>query len=397
MPHLDVVVETPIAESFRVRQVRGLFDLPPARTAREEFHVELPAADEDWSVGAIVGPSGSGKSTIAQAAYGAALHRPGEWPRDRAVIDALPDCGIKQITQMLSAVGFSSPPAWLKPYHALSTGQQFRCDLAAALLSVAPLIAFDEFTSVVDRTVAQFGSAAVANAIRARHNSKVRSAPRRKFVAVTCHYDVLPWLAADWVLDMATGKLQRGRLRRPDIHLEIRRADRAAWSGFARHHYLSSRLNPLATCYLATWRDEPVALCGVLNAIGHRGIRRISRLVVLPDYQGLGIGGRLLDAIGELHRETGFRTTITTSHPAMIARLRASPRWRITAVRRGGSSWGNFARRKNIRSTSSGRTVVSAEFRPDIINIQALHNRSVAAGRTSCSPKPPTTARRACG
>jgi hypothetical protein len=60
-----------------------------------------------------------------------------------------------------------------------------------------PRVAFDEFTSVVDRNVARIGSAAVAKAIRAGQI-------RRRFVAVTCHYDVLEWLEPDWMIDMAT-------------------------------------------------------------------------------------------------------------------------------------------------------------------------------------------------
>ncbi len=151
---LNHTVQTQIIESFRVRQTRGLFDLPELKTASEEFSVELPDMHEDWQIGVIVGPSGSGKSTVARAAYGENVITQRNWPTDRAVIDALPPGPIKRVTGMLSAVGFASPPSWLKPYHVLSTGEQFRCDLAAALLSDHSLIVFDEFTSVVDRTVA---------------------------------------------------------------------------------------------------------------------------------------------------------------------------------------------------------------------------------------------------
>ena len=40
---------------------------------------------------------------------------------------------IKDIVALLSAVGFASPPAWLRPFHVLSTGQQFRVTLALLL------------------------------------------------------------------------------------------------------------------------------------------------------------------------------------------------------------------------------------------------------------------------
>ena len=112
---------------------------------------------------------------------------------------------------MLTAVGFSSPPAWVKPYRVLSQGEQFRCDLARALLTGKRRVVFDEFTSVVDRTVARIGSAAVAKAVRrsgagvspANTSSAAILVARKQFVAVTCHYDVAEWLEPDWVLDMA--------------------------------------------------------------------------------------------------------------------------------------------------------------------------------------------------
>src|SRR5690606_14853059 len=102
--------------------------------ARETFAAELPGVDEPWTIGAIVGPSGSGKSTLARAAYGAALYEPGDWPAERAIVDALGDAPMQQLARTLTAVGLGSPPTWIKPYRVLSGGEKFRCDLARALL-----------------------------------------------------------------------------------------------------------------------------------------------------------------------------------------------------------------------------------------------------------------------
>ena len=193
MPFLETTVECPTHDSFRVQQVAGLFDVPLEAKCGERFAAEVPALDEAWTIGAIVGPSGSGKSTLAQAAFGEALHRPGNWPDNRAVVDAFDERrSIKEITHALTAVGFSSPPAWIKPYRVLSGGERFRCDLARALLEDRPLVVFDEFTSVVDRNVARVVSAAVSKAIRSGQIGG-------RFVAVTCHYDVTDWLEPDWM------------------------------------------------------------------------------------------------------------------------------------------------------------------------------------------------------
>jgi GNAT superfamily N-acetyltransferase len=359
---IDVTVESLVHESFRVRQVAGMFDLAPQLATQGRFTAEVPGLDEPWQIGVMVGPSGSGKTTIARAAYGQAFYRPTPWPADRAVIDAFPPCPIKELVRTLTAVGLGSVPAWLRPYHVLSHGEQFRCELARAILTGGELVVFDEFTSVVDRTVARICSAAVAKALRKAIDSDAAAAAGR-FVAVTCHYDVVAWLEPDWVLDMADQTLKRGRLRRPAIELQIDRVHHSAWRLFAPHHYLSGRLNKSARCYLARWCDQPVAFCALLPSLRGGRAWRISRIVVLPAYQGIGIGGRFMEAIARHHLGQGLRTSITTGHPGMIGYLKSSPCWRITRVALGGSRATPFLRRKRFR-TSHGRTVVSALFRP---------------------------------
>ncbi|MGQ9576475.1 MAG: GNAT family N-acetyltransferase [Thermoguttaceae bacterium] len=384
MPHIELTVACPVHESFRVRQVAGMFDVPLAQRLSERFAVDLPDLGEEWGIGLVVGPSGSGKTTIARKLFGAHLYQRGAWPADKAVVDCLGELPIKRITELFTAVGFSSPPSWIKPYHVLSTGEQFRCDLARALAAGggwpsadqnppsppgachrppdtqeasrvprAPLVVFDEFTSVVDRTVARIVSAAIAKGIR-----QGRIACR--FVAVTCHYDVTEWLAPDWVLDMASSSFDRRCLQRPPIELELFRCERRAWRLFARHHYLTGSLNPCAQCFLALWGGVPVAFCATVPMIGRRRHRRISRLVVLPDYQGVGIGMAVLEAVAQLHRGQGYRVGITGSHPALIAHCRRSPRWRTVGVKKAGS---RSAKGFRDYRGSAGRAVVSFEYR----------------------------------
>ncbi len=300
-----------------------MFDVALEEKVTERFEVELPADDEDWSIGVIVGPSGSGKSTIARKAYDKNLVEGFRWPRDKAVVDGFGEKTIKEITHALTAVGFSSPPSWVKPYGVLSNGEKFRCDLARALLSGKPLIAYDEFTSVVDRTVAKIGSAAVSKAIR-------KGKLGRQFVAVTCHYDVVEWLEPDWVLDMASRRLARGRLRRPQIRLDVAAVHRSAFSLFRRHHYLNGNISTAAKSFCAFFGNEPVAFSAWMHRLT-RGRRkhdmREHRTVVLPDYQGLGIGNRLSEFCASIWTGAGGRSFSTTGHPAMIRYRSASPNW----------------------------------------------------------------------
>lgn len=184
----------------RLKQTQGIFDLPPgeAQELKWKIDVTLP---EKWHIGAIIGESGSGKTTIARELAGKVgfrviegkdadgnLIEPFVWDRDRAVC-AHTDLPIADWTGLLSRVGFSSPPAWCRPYQVLSNGQQFRCNLARAIAEThrgdaedaekkaksgnpAPVF-FDEFASLVHDQVA---SAAVAKAVRGMGG---------RFVAVT--------------------------------------------------------------------------------------------------------------------------------------------------------------------------------------------------------------------
>ena len=334
-----IAVSSPIADTPRVQQVRGMFDLTPESTSRVEWDVDLPLEERIWNMGLILGPSGSGKSTIARQLWGQAYGRSSsmEWPASSSVLDAFPaSLSIRDVVSLLSAVGFSSPPAWLRPFHVLSTGQQFRVMLARLLAGVstcaegpqckthnpAPILC-DEFTSVVDRTVAQIGSAAVAKAVRARN---------LQFVALSCHEDVEPWLNPDWVYRPAEQAFAWRELwPRPAITLRIRRCEASAWVLFAQHHYLSDNLNNSAACFLATWHDRPVCFSAWLPFMG-TGFpgRREHRTVTLPDYQGVGIGNAVSDTIAAMWKALGFKATSTTTHPAMIASRKRSFNWLLT-------------------------------------------------------------------
>ena len=129
MPSIDVVVSCPIHDSFRVQQVAGMFDVPLAERATERFEVDVPGIDEEWQIGLIVGPSGSGKSTIAGHAFKANVYTNAQWRSDRAVVDCFGELSVRHVVDLFTAVGFGSPPSWVKPYHVLSNGERFRCDL----------------------------------------------------------------------------------------------------------------------------------------------------------------------------------------------------------------------------------------------------------------------------
>lgn len=96
-----------------------------------------------------------------------------------------------------------------------------------------------------------------------------------------------------------------------------------------RHHYLSRAHNNGANVYVATINGYLAAFISVMH-FPHaivKNMKKVHRLVVLPDFQGFGIGGRLLDAMGEHLAVTSQRLSIVTSSPALAFGLRNNPKW----------------------------------------------------------------------
>jgi GNAT superfamily N-acetyltransferase len=300
-----------------------MFDLAPAARAVRSWNVMLPLEDRHWHIGLVVGPSGSGKSTIARALFPEALgDGAAVWPAQAAILDGFPaTMPIKSITRLLGAVGLSSPPSWLKPFHVLSTGERFRAQLARLLAYSRALAVMDEYSSSVDRTAAQIASAALARLVRATE---------RKFIAVTCHKDVEAWLDPDWTYRPDINHFAWRRLRRrAAITLQIRRIGLETWPHFRPHHYLSADISRSAEAFAAWWRGKPVAFSAWINNLNKGGGKREHRTVVLPDYQGIGIGSALSDFAASLWAGLGRRVLSTTAHPGFVASRMRSKQWRL--------------------------------------------------------------------
>jgi hypothetical protein len=310
-------------QTARVIQVSSLFDIPAGEKLSHHLDADLPVEDKPWNVGLVVGPSGSGKSSLAKELWPGALLGEQKWSPDGALIDDFPSgMGIKEVIALLSAVGLSTIPSYLRPYRTLSTGEQFRASIARAMAENDGLVVVDEYSSVVDRQIARVASHALAKTVR-------RTA--RQLIAVSCHFDLTEWLQPDWTYDVATGEFTWRCLQpRPPIHVQIFPCDRSVWSAFSRFHFLSAELSASAKCFAAT---ADGTLAGFIAYVHQphaktRNIKRITRTVVTPDFQGIGLGSVMSDWLGQSLYEQGFRLHSVTAHPVQ-QRIRArSPRWR---------------------------------------------------------------------
>lgn len=348
MPSFKHVIEADYKPTFRSQKVAGMFDVQVEEKLRREWTVNLPIEERPWNVGLIIGPSGSGKTTIANRVFGDRVHHGFDWSKACFMDDFPAGAEVKDITETLSKVGFSSPPQWLLPYSALSNGQKFRAELARCLMEYDSLFVFDEFTSVVDRQVARIGAYAFQKVVRKRQT---------QFVAVTCHYDVEEWLEPDWVYDVSLNAFKWGSLRRPEIKLEIVRVHHSAWKLFKDHHYLTGEINKAAACFVGLIDGRPVVFDAWLPFFGrlsHGKGMRGHRTVCLPDFQGLGLGNRLFSELARMWAGLGYRVFSATAHPAEINKRIASGEWRITGQGRtaqDGKKGGTTVKRASNRLT----------------------------------------------
>lgn len=302
---------------------------------RDKTEITIPYDLEDakhfkWNIGVIYGNSGSGKTTILKK-----LGKITEcsFDPDKPLISNFDWLEPKDATMLLTSIGLSSVPTWLRPFKLLSNGEQYRAELAYKVgkENGNKVILVDEYTSVVDRDVAKAMSFALQKYVR-KNNKRI--------VLSSCHSDIMEWLMPDWTCSpQKGGALERGdwlRQGRPKIELQVSRTESGTWDFFKKHHYLTENCSKGFAHLLFEWNNKPVGICvykaqptgAVPNGYG------LSRVVVLPDFQGMGIGSKISEFTAGLMINNGKRFFIKTVNPALGEYMDNSDKFRPTAKNR---------------------------------------------------------------
>lgn len=250
----------------------------------------------NFNIGLIVGNSGSGKTTLIKKIYGDACFN-SELDQTKPIIDQFPDeMSYDDRSNILNSIGLSQVVCWIRPVSTLSNGQKFRAEAALKIAKAGDaVICIDEWTSVVDRTVAKVMSHSLQKAAR-KFN--------KKFVLCSCHYDVIDWLQPDWIIDCNKQSFENRRSlrqsRNEKLQFEIREVNKSTWSMFSRYHYLSEKL-PGGKIYTfgLFYNDQQIGFQCFANYVptrkGETPIFHSNRTVVHPDYVGFGMGVKLID------------------------------------------------------------------------------------------------------
>lgn len=335
-------------DSYRSARVKSLFNAENAYNW--EKVVDLPIEGKEWKIGLVVGASGSGKTSIGNRIFSEPIHDLyAGWDKGKPIIDCIAPAGeFNTVTGALSAVGLGDVPAWLRPFNVLSNGEKFRAGLARLVCERPERVVIDEFTSVIDRQIAKVGAAAFAKTWR-KGSGQV--------VLLSCHFDIIEWLQPDWVYNTDEARFyERDCLRqRPELTLQIYKVSGSVFRHFKPHYYLDLPLPVAAEYFVGIIDGEPVCHVAV-TPMFHANAYRATRLVVMPEWQGVGVGTKFLAAVCEYHlqgkgrREHKFPTFFHTSHPQLCGALRHSKRW----IQTNASLYGDNKRR-NQQSINKSR------------------------------------------
>ena len=321
---MDIVLKSNVNRDEYTDYIQEHFDLSVGDVAEVHIPNNLHLSRlGDWNIGVICGASGSGKSTILRSL---GEIKDVEFDNSKPLISNFAPMTPQEASSILCAMGLASVPTWIRPYSSLSNGEKYRAEVAKRVSSEGGTILVDEYTSVVDRNVAKSMSNALQKYIRRE---------KKQIILATCHYDILEWLQPDWIYDLNKGGvLEKGDClrQRPQISLQVYRTEPDTWELFKKHHYMTQELNRSAMCFCFTWENQLVAFASILPQIG-KGVgkaMRMSRLVILPDFQGLGLGGKILDFMGGICCANGFKFYIKTVNPRMGYHLEYSDKWKPT-------------------------------------------------------------------
>lgn len=301
----EVVLQSPISTSFRCNLACNALDIDINKKSVHRLVIDNINVPDDWNVGLICGASGSGKTTLAKQIFGNDIFK-SVLNEDLPIIDQLPsDLTYEECAEILSGIGLNSVPCWVRPVKTLSNGQRARAEAALLMVQGADIICIDEWTSVVDRTVAKAMSHCIQKFAKKRG---------KRIILLSCHYDIIEWLRPDFVIDCNEQKFLLPASedfffqRRERLQFDIRPIGRESWKYFSKYHYLSENL-PGGELHLygLFHGDKQIGFQCFANYTPHRpGHARIfhsNRTVVHPDYQGLGLGIKVINESSRVFKQ----------------------------------------------------------------------------------------------
>jgi ABC-type multidrug transport system ATPase subunit len=356
MQTYNVTLQSPVAKSYRCKRAADSLDIDVEKKAIHRLSVNADI-DTSYNIGLIIGASGSGKTTLAKTIFGDDCFK-SVLDETKPIIEQFPeDYDYETCAKILSGVGLTQVPCWIRPVYTLSNGQKARAE-AALLMCKNGLSVIDEWTSVVDRTVAKVMSHCVQKHARAE---------QKRIVLLSCHYDVIDWLNPDWVIDCNKGEyvdrrsVWQSHRRSEQLQFTVRETDKNTWRYFSRYHYLSESLPGGHVRYFGLFQgQDQIGFICYANYVPFRQVQRLrkekmimhaNRIVVHPDYAGIGLGILMTNETAKYMSSQNFRVMCKFSSVPVYKAMTKSPDWRLISLDRqlGVKAGGNMKRKSGFR------------------------------------------------
>jgi ABC-type ATPase with predicted acetyltransferase domain len=189
---VNISLQSEISKSFRCKMACDSLDIDISKKSVHNLNIDKINIPNEWNVGVVYGASGSGKTSMIIELFGKEIFLSSIDP-DKPIIDQFPEeYTYEECARILNGIGLTSVVCWVRPVKTLSNGQRARAEAALLMCSDKDIVFIDEWTSVVDRTVAKAMSHCVQKF--AKRNNK-------KIVLLSCHADIIEWVMPDWLID----------------------------------------------------------------------------------------------------------------------------------------------------------------------------------------------------
>lgn len=331
MQNIVVHLQSEVSTSFRCQKAANSLDIDVEK--KSIHHLEIAAdLSTPFNVGLVLGASGSGKTTLAKKVFGDNCFE-SMIDLSKPIIDQFPaDWSYDDCAVALAGMGLTAVPCWIRPAYTLSNGQRARAEAALLLAqSSRDTIIIDEWTSVVDRTVAKVMSHCL---------QKYARRTKKRIIVLSCHYDVIEWLNPDFVIDCNVAeytdrRAMVGAFKRADqLRLDVREIGRKSWKSFSKYHYLSDNLpgGKIYTYGLFEGDTQIGFQCFAAYIIGNHTTFFSNRTVIHPDYAGLGLGIRLINETSKDMVRRGFRVKAKFSSLPIYKAMARQAEWVCTKI-----------------------------------------------------------------
>lgn len=334
MQTYDVTLSCEVFNSYRCKRAADSLDIDVKKKSVHNLRV-VADLKTPYNIGLIIGASGSGKTTLAKQIFGEDCFK-SALDNTKPIIEQFPEeYEYKTCADILSGVGLTQVPCWLRPVYTLSNGQKARAE-AALLMCREGLTIIDEWTSVVDRTVAKVMSHCIQKHARKQE---------KQIVLLSCHYDVVDWLNPDWIIDCNKQEYIDRRLlrqsfeRQEKLQFDVRPVGRETWKYFSKYHYLSERLPAgYMETYGLFYGVNQIGFISYVNYVPHRpGTTKMlhaNRIVIHPDYAGMGLGILLTNETAKIMKAKGFRIMCKFSSVPVYKSMQKASCWKLRKLER---------------------------------------------------------------